>query len=415
MKVSDRVLLEKFTAAGAVSLLGADISGQLSCRGAQLNGRDKKRNALHGERMKVGGDVLLQEKFTTTAGAVCLLGADISGQLSCHGAQLNGTDEDGNALHGDGIRVGRDVLLDAVLDKNSCPTEKFSASGAISLASARAGTLRWAPGQQISEEVNLRSATVGELSDDWGNGSANGHWPKDGRLSLDGFTYGRLSGNQPDSVEDRLNWIRGQYPESPAKRRRLAWVRALFWNSSAKSQLGFATQPYEQLTAVYRQAGQDDKAREVAIARRKDLRKYGNLNWYSKFGNWFLYWSIGYGYRTWRAAVGLAALFVIFLALSIVGQHQHAIVPTKAKDINGLKPVPSATQCTSNYPCFYPAGYAIDKVLPIIKVYQADYWVPDGNAPWGWFWVGQTWVATGAGWALVTLLVVGYTGLVRRD
>jgi hypothetical protein len=194
---------------------------------------------------------------------------------------------------------------------------------------------------------------------------------------------------------------------------RLAWIRGQYRKSSAKSRLGFATQPYEQLAAVYLQAGQDDQAREVAIARRKDLREYGNLNRYRKFGNWFLYWSIRYGYRTWRAAVGLAALFVIFVVLSIVGQHQHEIVPIK--DIKGLDPMPSATQCTSNYPCFYPAGYAIDKVLPIIKVYQADYWGPDGNAPWGWFWVGQTWVATGAGWALVTLLVAGYTGLVRRD
>ena len=71
-------------------------------------------------------------------------------------------------------------------------------------------------------------------------------------------------------MEQRLAWIRSQYPrpgDSPAD---------------------FATQPYEQLAAVYRQAGQDDQAREVAIARRTDLRKYGNLNWYRRLvtGSW---------------------------------------------------------------------------------------------------------------------------------
>jgi len=113
-----------------------------------------------------------------------------------------------------------------------------------------------------------------------------------------------------------------------------------------------------------------------------------------------------------RPAAGLAAVFVAFLALSIAGQHQHVIVPIG--EITGLHPVPSATQCTSNYPCFYPVGYTVDTVIPIINVHQADYWGPDGHAPWGWVWVGGTWVATGLGWALATLLVAGYTGLVRQ-
>ena len=152
MKVGGDVLLQEnfTTAAGAVCLLGADISGQLSCRGAQLNGRDKERNALHGERMKVGGDVLLQEKFTTAAGAVCLLGADISGQLSCRGAQLKGHDKHGNALHGDGIRVGRDVFLNAVLDKKALPQENFTtAAGAVSLL-----------GADISGQLSCRGAQL---------------------------------------------------------------------------------------------------------------------------------------------------------------------------------------------------------------------------------------------------------------
>jgi DNA segregation ATPase FtsK/SpoIIIE, S-DNA-T family len=63
----------------------------------------------------------------------------------------------------------------------------------------------------------------------------------------------------------------------------------------------------------------------------------------------------------------------------------------------------------------YPAGYAIDTVIPIISVHQAQYWGPNGHASWGKAWVVSTWIATGLGWALATLLVAGYTGLVRRD
>jgi len=164
---------------------------------------------------------------------------------------------------------------------------------------------------------------------------------------------------------------------------------------------------------MYRQAGQDTEAREVAIARRRDLRKYGNLNWYRTFGNGFLDKTIRYGYQTWRAGLGLAAVFVAFLVLSLIGQHQHVIVPTGS--IKGLDPVPTATRCTSDYPCFYPLGYTVDTVIPIINVRQADYWGPDGNAPYGWLWVAGGWGATAAGWALATLLIAGYTGLVRQD
>ena len=432
VKVGGDVFLgDGFTAAGAVELGSAEIAGSLSCSGAQLTGRDedgyapsayKSGYALSAYKSKVG-DVFLGEGFT--ASAVELAGAEIAGSLSCSGAQLTGRDADGYALSAAGIKVGGDVHLG----------DGFTAEGGISLISARfggslevmptrlagneedadqddddeeevsldasnaqiTGALHWLPAEQVRGQVNLEGAAAGELKDDWTscNGWENGHWPCGGRLNLDGFTYVSLGGYERTSADQRLTWIRSQYRRSDTS-----------WQ-------GFATQPYEQLAAVYRHAGQDDQARKVAIARRADLRKYGNLNRYRRFGNWFLDWSIKYGYQTWRAATGLAALFVVFLALSILAQHQHAIVPIG--EIEGLHPAPSVTQCMSNYPCFYPVGYTIDTVIPIINVHQTDYWGPDGHAPWGWAWLGLTWVVTGLGWALATLLVAGYTGLVRRD
>ena len=386
LKVGDQVrLTDEFTAAGIVRLLGADIAGTLNCGGAQLTAASERGNALYGERMKVGGDVFLDEGFTAS-GAVCLLRADIAGQLKCRSAQLTGCDNDGRALHGDGIKVGGAVVFDG----------SFTAAGTISLASARADTLRWAPAEPICGQVNLEGATVRELDDDWSGDRPNGHWPAGGLLRLDGFTYGRFSGRHKPTATRRLEWIHSQYQRS-----------------AAGGTAHFATQPYEQLTAVYRQAGQDTEAGEVAIARRADLRKFGDLKPYRRFGNWFLDKTIKYGYQTWRAAAYLAIVFVAFLALSIVGQHRQLIVPVG--NIHGLRPVPSATQCTSDYPCFYPFGYTIDTVIPLINVHQADFWGPDGHAAWGWVWVSLTWTATVLGWALATLLVAGYTGLVRQD
>ena len=413
IKVDGGVFLDQeFKAAGTVRMPGANITGPLVCRGAQLTGTKKNRNALLADWMKVGGGVFLDQEFKA-AGTVRMPGAEITGPLACHGAQLTGTDGDGRALHADWIKVHGGVFLD----------REFTAAGTVSLVAARADasvylkpkaladenkialdaaraqisdTLWWAPAAQVSGQVNLEGATAGQLHDHWDSERPNGYWPASGRLRLDGFTYGRFGGGDEVTVDQRLAWIRGQY------------------QCSAKGHWkGFATQPYEQLAAVYRQVGQDSQARKVAIARRADLRKYGNLSLCRKFGNRLLDITISYGYHSWRAAAYLVAVFVAFLLLSILGQCQHVIVPIG--DIKDLHPAPSATQCTSNYPCFYPTGYTIDTVIPIINVHQAAYWGPDGHAPWGWVWVGGTWVATGLGWALATLLVAGYTGLVRQD
>jgi hypothetical protein len=94
--------------------------------------------------------------------------------------------------------------------------------------------------------------------------------------------------------------------------------------------------------------------------------------------------------------------------MTFFAQQHHAIVPVS--DLApGVHPAPVATRCAPTYPCFYPLGYAVDVVIPVINVHQADFW---GLHGWGWV-VG--WAATVLGWAAVTLLVVGYTGLVRQQ
>ena len=402
IKVGGSVFLtERFTAAGAVRLISADITGQLSCANARLNPADGQGDALIADRIRVSGPVILTPRFIA-AGTVRLLGADITGQLNCVGAQLK-PPRGRHALRADSIRVGGDVFL----------TNGFTATRTISLGSAQiAGQLCWEPAAPIEAKVDLKGATVGALTDRWtlARHLANGYWPTEGRLVIDGLTYGSIN---PDDVGQRLSWIRSQHTPKPI----VPWTGEIMAPPKVPqrdSTVVFATQPYEQLADVYRRAGQDAQARKVAIARRADQRKYGNLSPYRWIGNWLLDKTIKYGYQTWRAGAGLATLFVTVWVLSAIAQQHHLMVPV-GDIVVGLHPVPSATKCSSNYPCFYPAGYAADTVIPLINVHQAEYWGPDGHAPWGHAWVVGTWIATGLGWALATLLVAGYTGLVRKD
>ena len=412
----DVFLDQEFTAAGALWLPGADITGQLTCRGARLNGTNGEGQALVGDWMKASS-VFLDKGFTA-AGAVRLRGADIASQLKCSGARLTGADGSGNALLADGISVGGDVLLD----------EEFAAAGTLSLRSARVNgslslkpseladeghrtaidaagaqivhTLRWAPTKQVSGLVILEDAAAGQLVDDWTQdaGPTNGYWPSadTGRLRLDGFTYTRTGGSHQATLEQRL-----------------AWIGSHSHRVSVNARTPLVTQPYEQLANVYRQAGQDKEARKVAIARRRDLRRYGDLSRSRKLSNWLLDKTIQYGYQTWRVVAGIVVLYVAVLVFLWFARYHNAIVPVQAT--TSLHPVPTATTCSSQYPCFNPFGYAVDTVIPLINVHQADFWGPNESVSWGTACAVITYLGTGFGWILATLAVAGYTGLARNN
>ena len=455
LKVGGDVFLNAgFTAAGAISLLGADIAGNLECSGAQLTREGKDGNVLIADVLKVGHDMFLDEGFTA-AGAISLLGANITANLECRGAQLNRADGNGNALVAGGLKVGGDMFLD----------EGFTAAGTVSLQSVSVGgslllslgepaevkagksasvkpttaldatgaqvthRLGWWPAEQVAGLVILEDAAVGQLEDSWQTDEGprpNGYWARadKGLLRLDGFTYARCASEheQQATLEQRLAWI-GSQPVPTWGARLLTAIRAprQAWSESkdrrasrrARAAYGFTPQPYEQLANVYQQAGQNREARMVALARRRDLRFYGNLTPYRKALNWLLDKTIEYGYQTWRAVVGITALYIVIFLLFRYAQHRTGLI-VPVQPVNGLSPKPTAAICTSNYPCFSPIGYAIDTVIPIINVHQANYWGPNASAHLGWFFVYASWVGIVLGWAFATLAVAGYTGLVRN-
>jgi hypothetical protein len=429
-----------FTAAGAVRLPGGEIAGQLSMVGAQLTPAGKGVDALVADGLKVSGDVLLDsdpnQGTFTAAGTVRLAGADITGQLSMRGAQLNGVNESGNALVADGLKVSRDVVLNSADDQGS-----FTAAGAVSLPGAQVGgslylkgadlaaeagktalnaegikvtrKLAWQPNKPVLGKVNLEGGSVVELDDDW-TGSRfkqNGYWPTD--LGLDGFTYTTIRAGNKAGVDQRLDWLRGGSKEM-ARRRARGKGATTAAGPPATTDAAFASGPYEQLQKMYQQAGDDTAARKVAINQRRDQRKLGSLKWYRKWFNWLLDVTIGYGYRTWEALILLGGLYLIVLAVTLMALNHHGAIAAVPQNAMGIHPAPSASSCQANYPCFSPLGYAFDTVVPIINVHQAEYWRANASTPWGEVcaWVSST--GTVAGWLLVTLAVAGYTGLARR-
>lgn len=127
------------------------------------------------------------------------------------------------------------------------------------------------------------------------------------------------------------------------------------------------------LADVYRSSGQDDEARQVNIAANADRRRWGALKPGAWWANALFDVTIKFGYKSWRAVAGLLAVYILAVIAFTIGQSQPGlIIPTAST--TGISPAPTASRCSKGYPCFYPAGFAIDVVVPIVNVHQADEW-----------------------------------------
>jgi len=230
--------------------------------------------------------------------------------------------------------------------------------------------------------VTLRHERVGQLVDDLAH--EGGRWPSAGKLDLTGFVYDGL-GLRQGTVDDRLAWVRRQLPR-------------------------FSLQPYEQLAAVYRAGGHEREARRVLIAARDDLRRHGSLSSVQWAGNWLLGVLLGHGYRPGRVLGALAALYLAVVLLLSSAQDHRLLVPARPNPPNGV----TAEACVAAYPCFSAWGAAVDTVIPLVRLGQAEAWRLDASVSWGWAYRAGAWTATGLGWALTTLAALGVTGLVRK-
>jgi hypothetical protein len=390
---------QRFEADGELQLLGAHIAGQLRLIGAHLANSEGRAGqlsliathlanaqgcALSADALRVDQDVLCEtddhgQRFEAD-GELRLLGAHIGGHLSLIGAHL--ANAEGPALSADGARVeqalvcgtdahGQDFeadgelrLMDAhIAGQFSLADAHLSNPSGLALdfERGRAGRLVL-PSLPSDAEVDLSHAVISELHD---------HLPPPGRGEL-GYRA-RLTGLTYDSLG----------PVADGCRARLEWV--------ARATDGYVPQAYDQLATVLRRAGRDDDAKKVMIAkqisRRDTLRPLGRAASYT-FGA-----TLGYGYRTWRAAAALIAIVVVGWAVFSLAYPQHM----------------TATRPTTERPDFHALLYSVDAVLPVVNLGQESAWSPRGAA--------QAWYGFSilAGWLLGLGLVAFLTARFFRE
>jgi len=346
---------------------------------------------MYADGLQVDGSVFLRSGFRATGsggefGAVRLVGAHLHGTLDMGGAEL--TNSTGPALHADSLQVDGNVFL-----RGRFRATSSSELGALHLLGATirgqlsmvdATVTRTDPGPV----VELRRVAVGDLllpptvvcPDGAATASACGHL--DRQIGLDHLTY--------------ITQRRGTWRQ---------WLHLLRHHS-----IGYTAQAYQQLAATERAQGHDGPARRILIAQQDDLRHRGRLgNRPTRLVHWTWGKLAGYGYRTGRLIAALLLAITTAGALGILAGH------TPIRDNRNVA-AHTARAEHPHTPCSITEqiGLGIDRGLPLGATGLRDRCDLDTTSHRGQAITIAIWAVQAMVWALATLAIAGYTGLIRK-
>jgi hypothetical protein len=334
--------------------------------------------------------MLLRDGFRGTgsgdAGAIRLLDAHISGTLEMDGALL--ANDSGPALKGDRLRVDGSLFL-----RGGFRAKGASKEAAVLLLGARiSGQFSMINAVMNNTEglfLNLAGATVNRsvflpstMLCPAGARTSNGCSHAGGHIDLHEFTFGSIR---------NITWQQ--------------WLHLIRCHT-----YDYWPGPYQQLAAAERAAGHDGNARRILIAQQQDLRARGNLGGrMARFSHWVWGLVAGYGYRARRTAVALLIALALAGGLGWWAGHwstgggHHAAERTVASGALG-------TPCSP----VEQIGLGIDRGLPLASAGIRSRCDLDTASTAGQVFTVAIWVLQALVWALATLALAGYTGLIRK-
>lgn len=346
---------------GEFRLAGARIGGSVLLSGAAL--RNEGGYALHASDMTVGARFLARDGFSAR-GEVRLVGVHVGSDLNCRNAAFS--NPGGNAILGYGLQVGGSLgLSEGFVAEGTVRLSRSRIAGGIFLEHARlsnpAGdaircrntqsqTLHVGPGLEVSGIVDFRNSEFANIRDEGAT------WPQ--ALRLSGLGYGELVPSLPSA--ERVAWLRRDVD-------------------------GYQPRNYETLAAMYRNSGEDARARAVLLAGERDRR--GHLPLYRQAWSWLQEVTVGYGYRPLRAAGWLLALLA--LGTLVFGLHH---------------PPPLAG---APHPAFNPFVFSVDLLVPLVDLGQRSGYDPQGPQRW------LAYLLIAAGWIFATTIAAGIARVLR--
>lgn len=409
-------LNEGFRADGPVSFRGATIESELNCTSATFY--NPGGYALFADGMTTPGTVFLDKKFRAF-GEVRLARANVGRQLVCSGGRFD--NQHGIALDLTGLVTEGDVLL------NGCKAGegRFHATGQVLVRSAKitrdldfteallhggegldargvhvGGRLTWQPGQWPEGPVDLSRADISLLDD------APEKW-QPGRYILGDMTYrtspdGYGSGHHPSQKTDgQPAGGDGDHLPSWSVQQRIDWLDNMSEYSAGV---------YQQLADSYRLGGNESDAEKILIACQRHQRTRGCITRRSKAWNWFLGFTVGYGYRLHR-------VFLTLLVLAVVGWILYALGDRAGLMHLVSNPTVSSRSASGKViPPFESLAYSVQVLIPGLDLRETSVWLPNWgeNPPWGTLLMIYTWAAILFGWIAATAVAAGLTRLFRQ-
>jgi sRNA-binding regulator protein Hfq len=384
-----------FTAAGngesgTIFLLGAHVAGSLEMDSAKLT--NTSGPALNGNRLRIDGDLLMRNGFiaaTDSASAtIFLLGAHVAGSLEMDSAKLTNTS--GPALSGDWLRVDGSILL-----RNGFTATGNGESGTMFLRGANiTGQISMIGANLINRDhnllLNLESSRCSmalmsaELICPRGSRTNSTCEHSNRWFGVNGFTYDDLR---------RSDWKQ--------------WLHLIRWHTEA-----YNPTSYQQLAEFRATAGHDRDTRTILISQQTDHRVRGDLGGLSRRITHTLWGALaGYGYQSGRIAVALLVVFLLAVGASLLAGHtttshgHHA-----AEHTSDLAGTAAPGPCSS----VELIGLGIDRGLPLASTGIRAHCDLDTSSTAGQWFTFAIWLLQGAMWALATLALAGYTGLIRK-
>ncbi|WP_146754532.1 hypothetical protein [Micromonospora noduli] len=386
MAVRSNVSFAKTVVSGQIRMIGAQIGGAAIFRGADLHSPNDV--CLQAERTEIDEglwfDADATRRAATVEGRIILDNARVGGSILLSGVALTQPHRGSTrkrlkdrptSLQAYGLKVTRDIRCD----------QEFRSDGAIGLCFASVeGTVSFdaatfAPGAADTAAdpslVDLSGTSAGMVDLDFAQPPATldmtnvsarvvtdnpSTWPA--VIVLDGFAYDRLSSPQPVTVRERIKWL-------------------------TRGDTNYRPQPYEQLIAAYRRAGQEHEARVVGY--RKQHARAKEVRGISRIWSGILWATVGYGYRTWLASVWLIGLTALgWSVFTPIGE--------------------SAIAAVEKPPQFHSLVYSVDLLIPVVSLGQDSTWRFDSGARW------VAWGLILSGWVLTTAVATAIARVLRQ-
>ena len=377
-------LNEGFHAVGAVSLTGAEIHGELNCTAGSF--RNPDGYALFADGLTTPGMVYLDHGFRAI-GEVRFARATVGSQLKCTDGTFD--NQHGIALDITGVVCQGDVLLKSTGSEGRV----FRATGEICIRDAQitrdldvtnarlhgdegldargmrvGGCMTWMLDQPAEGFIDLTDAQVGQLKDtirSWGRG----------KYILSGLSLASINRRSSMTPAERKQWLLGATDCSP--------------------------QLYQKFLESYRLSGNEVAAEEILIAQQRNLRRRGKLRKLSRIWNWFLDYTVGYGYRLHRVVFAVLAMVLIGWGLFFWGEHARLIIATNGSHM-------AAPACPAGIPCFNSFIYSFQLLVPVIDLRETAAWAPNSaSKPWGMLLMSYTWLMIAVGWVVGVALAAG--------